>query len=480
MIDDKKRLIKNEDEKFFKQIHSSIKNSVYRDYFHISPFTGLLNDPNGLFFKDNKFHIFYQWYPFKGLHGLKHWYEVQSPDLINFKNIGLFLKPDKIYKNRGAYSGSAFVENDDVYIVYSGNQKDENENRIPNTVLGKYENGKIIDEKVIISPNKNYKEDQRDPRIFKKNKFYYLTLGARDKNDCGCILIYRSKCIEKDWEFFGQLLVDGFGNSAYMWECPDILKVDGKDVLLFSPQGMKACGEFFNNIYQNGYIIGKLDIENKIFKAESDFIELDRGFDFYAAQSFSNTEKSYLIGWIGLPDTIYPNDKEFSGNLSLVRELKIKDNKLFINPVKNIDDLRLEKIEFNEIVKNIEPLEISLDNIENSLQIKVYSQEKNGGFIISYDKNKKEFKIDRSKLENKISQDFGFERKISNVDLKSMKIYVDKSTIEIFINQGEYALTSKVFPKNNEKDLYIEGLSKKNTQIYTLKKSYLDNFSLNM
>ncbi|WP_276877708.1 GH32 C-terminal domain-containing protein, partial [Anaerococcus hydrogenalis] len=258
------------------------------------------------------------------------------------------------------------------------------------------------------------------------------------------------------------------------------LKVDGKDVLLFSPQGMKACGDFFNNIYQNGYIIGKLDIENKVFYPESEFIELDRGFDFYACQAFANTKNPYLIGWVGLPDITYPNDKEFSGNLSLVRELKIKYNKLFINPVKNIDDLRLEKIEFNEIVKNIEPLEISLDNIENSLQIKVYSQEKNGGFIISYDKNKKEFKIDRSKLENKISQDFGFERKISDVDLKSMKIYVDKSTIEIFINQGEYALTSKVFPKNKEKDLYIEGLSKENTQIYTLKKSYIDNFSLNM
>lgn len=480
MTNDKKRLIKNEDEENLKKIHSSIKNSVYRDYFHISPLTGLLNDPNGLFFKDNKFHIFYQWYPFKGLHGLKHWYEVQSFDLINFKNLGLSLKPDKIYKNRGAYSGSAFVENDDVYIVYSGNQKDENEVRIPNTVLAIYENGKIIDRKVIIPPNKNYKEDQRDPRIFKKNGFYYLTLGARDKKDKGCILIYRSKYIEKDWEFFGELLVDGFENSAYMWECPDILNVNGKDILLFSPQGIKSKGEFFNNIYQNGYIIGKLDIENKIFKSESDFIELDRGFDFYAAQGFNNTKKSYLIGWIGLPDTIYPNDKEFSGNLSLVRELKIKNNKLFINPVENIDDLRLEKVEFNELIKNIEPLEIFLDNIENSLEIKVYSQEKNGGFIISFDKNKKEFKIDRSKLENKISKDFGFERKISNINLKSMRIFVDKSTIEIFINQGEFTLTSKIFPKNKEKDLFIKGLDKKNIQVYKMKKSNLDNFSLNM
>ena len=480
MTNDKKRLIKIEDEENLKKIHSSIKNSVYRDYFHISPLTGLLNDPNGLFFKDNKFHIFYQWYPFKGIHGLKHWYEVESLDLINFKNLGLSLKPDKIYKNRGAYSGSAFVENDEVYIVYSGNQKDENEVRIPNTVLAIYKNGKIIDKKIILPPNKNYKEDQRDPRIFKKNGFYYLTLGARDKNDKGCILIYRSKYIEKDWEFFGELLVDGFENSAYMWECPDILNVNGKDILLFSPQGIKSKGEFFNNIYQNGYIIGKLDIENKIFKAESDFIELDRGFDFYAAQGFNNTEKSYLIGWIGLPDTIYPNDKEFSGNLSLVRELKIKNNKLFINHVENIDDLRLEKIEFNELIKDIEPLEISLENIKNSLEIKIYSHEKKGGFIIYYDKNKKEFKIDRSKLENKISQDFGFERKISNIDLKSMRVFVDKSTIEIFINQGEFALTSKVFPKNKEKDLYIKGLDKKNIQIYKLKKSNLDNFSLNM
>ena len=480
MFDDKKRLIKKDDEKELKNIHSSIKNSVYRDYFHISPVTGLLNDPNGLFFKENKFHIFYQWYPFKGIHGLKHWYEVESFDLINFKNLGLFLKPDEIYKNRGAYSGSAFVENDEVYIVYSGNQKDENENRIPNTVLGKYENGKIIDEKVIITPNENYTDHQRDPRIFKKNGFYYLSLGARDKFDCGCILIYRSKNIEKGWGFFGQLEVKGFKNSAYMWECPDILNIDGKDVLLFSPQGMKKDGEFFNNIYQNGYLIGKLDVENKIFYSESDFIELDRGFDFYAAQSFNNTKNSYLIGWVGLPDTIYPNDKEFSGNLSLVRELKIKNNKLLINPVENISDLRVEEIKFNNLIKNIEPLEIFVENIENSFKIKIYSKEKNGGFIISFDKNKKEFKIDRSKLENEISKDFGLERKISKLDLKSMRIFVDKSTIEIFINKGEYALTSKVFPKNKEKDLYIEGLDEKNTQIYKLKKSYLDNFSLNM
>lgn len=58
MFDDKKRLIKKDDEKELKNIHSSIKNSVYRDYFHISPVTGLLNDPNGLFLRKINFIFF--------------------------------------------------------------------------------------------------------------------------------------------------------------------------------------------------------------------------------------------------------------------------------------------------------------------------------------------------------------------------------------------------------------------------------------
>lgn len=473
-MDDKKRLIQKEDITSLKKKHEKLKNSKYRDYFHIDPLTGLLNDPNGLFYKDGTYHIYYQWYPFKGVHGLKHWYEVKSPDLVNFKNEGLAIRPDKKYKNRGAYSGSAFIEDGEVYFSYSGNEKDENEKRYPNEVLARLEDGEIVDKSVIISRNPDYKEDQRDPRIFKIDGIYYLLLGARDKEDRAQILLYRSKYIDKDWEFYGKLDIKNLDINPYMFECPDLIKIDDDYVLLFSPQGLEKRGEYFNNIYNNGYIIGDLDIYEKTFSPRTDFIELDRGFDFYAAQSFVGIDKNYLIGWLGLPDTLYPNDKNFSGSLSLAREIYIKDDRLFTRPVKEIEKLREKEIEFSNIVYDIDPMEIEIEDIEKDFEIGIYSNKDKGGFKITYKDNK--FVIDRSNLLNIISKDYGLERTISNIRINKLSIYIDKSSVEIFINDGEYAQSLKIFPKDKERDLYIKNLEKHQVFLYKLKKSYEDNF----
>lgn len=473
-MNDKKRLIQKKDITNLKKKHQKLKDSKYRDYFHIDPLTGLLNDPNGLFYKDGFYHIYYQWYPFKGVHGLKHWYEVESPDLISFKNKGLAIRPDKKYKNRGAYSGSAFIENDKVYFSYSGNEKDENEKRYPNEVLAKLEDGKIIDKSVIISPNPDYKEDQRDPRIFKIDGLYYLLLGARDKKDRAQILLYRSKYIDKDWEFYGRLEIKNLDIDPYMFECPDLIKIDDDYVLLFSPQGLEKKGEYFNNIYNNGYIIGDLDINEKTFKARTDFIELDRGFDFYAAQTFANTKKNYLIGWLGLPDIIYPNDKNFSGSLSLVREIYIKNDRLFTRPVSEIKILRDKEIDFSNIVYDIDPIEIEIKDIKKDFEIGIYSNKDKGGLKISYKDSY--FVIDRSNLSNIIAKDYGLKRTISNIKLGKLSIYIDKSSIEIFINDGEYAQSLKIFPKDKESDLYFKNLEKDQVLLYKLKKSFEDNF----
>lgn len=473
-MDDKKRFIKESDEKDLKNLHYKLRNSEYRDYFHISPLTGLLNDPNGLFYFDGIYHVFYQWYPFKGLHGLKHWYEVESTDLVSFKNKGLAIRPNKKYKNRGAYSGSAFVEDNNIYIVYSGNEKDQNEKRYPNVVLAKYEEGKIKDLGVIIKPNKNYSEHQRDPRILKIEGSYYLILGARDKNDKAKIILYKSKKIDGGWRFYGELLIKNIHINAYMYECPDLLKIDDQYILLFSPQGLKKKGELYNNIYQNGYVIGDLNIDDKTFTPKSDFIELDRGFDFYAAQAFDNTDKALFIGWLGLPDTTYPNDGEFSGSLSLVREAVIKNNRLYTRPVKEILDLRYKEINFNQKIIDIEPMEINIKDIKDDFDIAIYARDKESGFNIFYKENS--FSIDRSKMKNIISKDYGFIRKISDIDIKTLHIYIDKSSIEIFINDGEYALTSKVFPKKDEKNLYFNNLDENQVKLYNFKNSNEDNF----
>ena len=108
--------------------HKNMRENVKRDknrlHFHMMPPTGWMNDPNGFSYFNGKWHLFYQWYPFAGYHGMKHWYHVVSDDLVHWKNIGLGMKPTLNYDNYGCFSGSGFVKNEFLYLVYTGNHKD--------------------------------------------------------------------------------------------------------------------------------------------------------------------------------------------------------------------------------------------------------------------------------------------------------------------------------------------------------------------
>lgn len=100
-----------------------------------------------------------------------------------------------------------------------------------------------------------------------------MVLGARTKNNKGCFLLYKSSDIY-NLEFIsmpaGQL-----ENMGYMWECPDIFKLDNRDVLLLSPQGMEADVYKYNNLYQCGYVIGEFTNNKKEF-LHKEFVELER------------------------------------------------------------------------------------------------------------------------------------------------------------------------------------------------------------
>jgi beta-fructofuranosidase len=106
-----------------------------------------------------------------------------------------------------------------------------------------------------------------------------------------------------------------------------------KWLLLFSPQGYAAKGDEFRNAYQNVYMIGKLDLNALTFTPNGPYKELDRGFDFYAAQCASQHEyknTALLMGWLGCSDYSYPptDEEGWSGLLTLPRELTIEDGKL--------------------------------------------------------------------------------------------------------------------------------------------------------
>lgn len=445
----------NSDYEYLFDQYNKIKNSKYNQYFHIEPLTGLLNDPNGFSYHNGKWVLFYQWYPFGPFHGQKHWYMTESTDLVKFENKGVGLIPEEEFENFGAYSGTALSTNGDLNIFYTANYRDEENIRRPKQVLAKL-NGVVEDKKIIIDTNYDYTEHQRDPSIYFNNddKNYYIFLGAQTKNLKGCILLYKSSNLN-DWDFLGEIKIEGYDDFGYMWECPSFTKIDGNDVLFFSPQGLETKNYTLENKDNNGYIVGEMDFEKLVFKPKSEFIQLDRGFEFYAAQTASDSNNTYLISWLGLPDIDTISDRiRSNSSLSLVRKLNIRENKVIQSPV-SIDKYLSSKVNIEkECYIETKPMKLELKNSNKDFKIRIYSKkfQENSGLILSYKNDILE--LNRTNMDNLFNDK---DRNIRNIslELKNLEIYIDSTSIEIFLNDGEYSLTSRILPSNDERYLYI-------------------------
>lgn len=458
----------NELEKSF----NIIKNSKYRQYYHVNPITGLLNDPNGFSYHNGKWILFYQWYPFAPFHGQKHWYRTESNDLVDFENKGVGIIPNKDFENNGAYSGTALSKDDKLHIFYTANYRDENSIRKPKQIHAVLENG-LDNKNIIIETNYIYTEHQRDPSIYynAKDKNYYIFIGAQTKEKKGCIILYKSSDLEK-WNFQGQLKIEGYEDFGYMWECPSFTNIDGKDVLLFSPQGIKSKNYKFENKDNNGYIIGEMNFNNNEFIPHSEFIQIDRGFEFYASQIAKKKEDNYLISWLGLPDVNTSMDNEFANSsLSLVRKLKIKDNMIY-QKIVNLDNYfnsRYHLIGDSLEIEEMKPMKISLSDIKQNLTIQIYGKkdQENSGVNFIYDNDL--IILDRRYMDNIFNKESSNIRCIKET-LYNLEIYIDKSSIEILINDGKYSMTSRVLPSETENMLKIKSSGKININYTEIKK----------
>ena len=239
---------------------------------------------------------------------------MRSKDLVHWENLGIGLNPDFEYDKNGAYSGSALQVGNKLFIMYNGNSRDENWVRHP------YQLGAWMDEnnrieklpKPLIKQPDHVTEHFRDPQIIKHKDEYYAIIGAQDAaQKDGRISIYRSKDL-KNFEDLGYLHFTD-ENMGYMIECPSLVFINDKPVLIFCPQGMDKNICPYDNIYPNNYVIGdsvKLDAGR--FEASDKTVRnLDEGFDVYASQAFNAPDgKAYLISWTGLPEIEYPTDKE--------------------------------------------------------------------------------------------------------------------------------------------------------------------------
>lgn len=435
-------------------------NSKYQMHYHIHPISGLLNDPNGFSYFNGEYHLFYQSYPFGAVHGLKSWFHSKSDDLVHWINLGLAIEPDSIGDSHGVYSGSAKVIDDKLFLMYTGNHRNKNWQRIPYQMSAWMNKDGHIQHKQILFKNPNHiTEHFRDPQIIKEKGIYYALLGAQDKlNKHGHVDIWQSKNL-KNWSEIGFL---NFSDKemGHMIECPNLVEVDGKSVLIFCPQGLNKEIANYKNIYPNMYIIGDAtDLSIPKMLNPSNLCNLDNGFDIYATQAFNAPNgNAYAISWVGLPDISYPTDTENWANcLSQVKKLKIRNGKLFQQPVSAIKTLRYKKEDITD------KLPKSNSGQQYELKLTIATNQKGKLYLAANDSLNQYLELDfdtkigrltlnREKTGQLVAQEYGMTRSVILTPNQKLKldIFVDHSMIEIFINNGEKVMTSRFFnnPKN--------------------------------
>lgn len=475
--EEKKRILDEKDLPELEKLHEQILKSRWRCDYHVQTVTGLMNDPNGFCWYNGKWHLFYQWFPFGPVHGMKHWYHVTSEDLVHWKNMGIAVMPDTWCENNGCYSGSAFIEDNILYYAYTGNSRDAQNQRSQYQLLGKMDERGFHSKypEPVIFPSKDYTEHQRDPKLFRREEDgkYYILHGAQNKELQGVLLLYSSDTISEGWILCGELKVRGYDHFGSMAECPDLEKIGDKWLLLFSPQGLETDREEFENRCHNIYFIGDMDFENLEFIPDGQYEELDRGFDFYAAQcafqkQYENT--AVLEAWVGGVEYTYPptDEEGWAGLQTLPRELTIEDGKLMQRPSRNVDALKGELLfeaKNGEILQNKtigttpDACVISVQNPDlESFTLNLFAEMNHKGFEISYSKMTGQFTIDRSDMTNQVNTDYGTKRTISLPQgMKSLLVFADHSIVEIFVNDGEYVLTARIFPTEQERQLRMNG-----------------------
>lgn len=287
---------------------ANVEADPHRQQFHLQPPVGWLNDPNGLCVYGGQYHAFFQYGPFDVTGGVKHWGHAVSKDLLHWEPLPVMLYPDEPFDCHGVYSGSALIEGTEMYLYYTGNVKYPGsydyikQGRGHNVCLAVSHDGKTVASKQCLLYNKDYPAGLtchvRDPKVFAYEGKYYMVLGARTLEDKGEVLVLESTD-KLHWNHINTLTTpEPFG---YMWECPDLFCLDGQWYLAVSPQGIQC-----QNIYGCGYFAVYGDWRAHCTLGE--FHEADFGFDYYAPQSFVDENgRRIQIGWMGMPDADYGN-----------------------------------------------------------------------------------------------------------------------------------------------------------------------------
>ncbi len=296
---------------------------------------------------------------------------------------------------------------------------------------------------------------------------YFIILGAQTADKKGRAIIYASDDLLHGWNFAGELTVPGFEDFGDMWECPAIERIGGKDVLIFCPQHLKIKGRG-ESVNHNGYIIGDMNWNTLTFTPSGQFHVLDFGFDSYAAECANNVQdedKAVVVAWMGLPDVTYPTDEEnWQGCLTLPRELTVRGRRLCQQPLPALKQLRDMEINLGDYTPGHvawlpRVSEIELYCRPGDLNLNLFTKaDGTGGLRISYNDDTSEITVDRSGMTKRFNVEHGEARtRILEDGLSHLRVFMDQSSVEIFVNDGDAVFTSRIFPTADEENFTMTG-----------------------
>ncbi|MBJ7222412.1 MULTISPECIES: glycoside hydrolase family 32 protein [unclassified Brenneria] len=420
----------------------------YRPAWHLSPNVGLLNDPNGFIHHNGRYHLFYQWNPLACAHGAKFWGHWSSADLVHWRHEPVALVPSESYETHGCYSGSAVADNGAITLIYTGNVKYDDGSRTAFQCLARENNNGEYDKLgPVLTLPEGYTGHVRDPKVWKHDGRWYMVLGAQDKALQGKVLLYRSNDL-LGWEHVAEIAgsrLGGLGDFGYMWECPDLFSLGGQEVLICCPQGLAAEEERYLNTFQSGYFIGKLDYQNGHY-SHQDFNELDLGFEFYAPQTTASADgRRLLFGWMGIPDEnefFAPTIKQgWMHTMTCPRELTLREGRIYQQPARELQQLRSEPYVWQGTADYapslaVESAEVQL-SIHGEFQLTIASL-----LVLCWDGER--LTLSRRNLRTGES-----EHRYWRGDLYHLQILCDRSSIEIFINEGAAVMSTRYFPEGD-------------------------------
>lgn len=470
---------------------------MFRPVYHHTPVYGWMNDPNGMFYKDGVYHLYFQYNPYGSVWGNMHWGHSTSTDLMHWKFEGCAIVPDAW----GAiFSGSCVVDHENtagfgkeaVVAFYTSAKSTPWGDIQTQSMAYSLDNGKTFTKyegnPILTSSEKDF----RDPKVFwyAPGKHWVMILAVGQHME-----IYSSVNL-KEWKKeseFGAMQ----GAHGGVWECPDLVEIpvegtrEKKWVLICN---LNPGGPFGGSAAQ--YFVGSFDGKKFVNESPTQTKWMDWGKDNYATVTWNNAPdgRCIALGWMSnwqyannVPTRQYRSANTLARDLTLYRE----GQELYLKstPSVEVKKARGKKVsipsfkvsEKHEMVNLFEEkqgayeVEIVIQNAGASKIAFCLLNDKGEKVSMYYDLNRKQFVMDRSESGTvDFSKDFpAVTVAPANVDKElTLRLFVDRSSIEAFGEDGKFVMTNLVFPSQPYVKMCFEadknGYAVKTLNVYKL------------